>query len=575
LAGQTTHRELKAAWSQMKTQTVFYLSDYQAIVYQVVNQELFELRCFPNTPEGVAGFAQWLPGSPIQAYYMPLALVVDTRSEEYQFSDIPRVRGRDRRDLLQLRLRRLFANADYSYARVPSRAGYHTGQRNEDRALLSCLTNPDLLRPWIAALLQQKVSIRGVYSLPLLSEAFLKDLEAPDYCLLLSYTGQLANDSPRSLRQSFFVQRYLSLSRLLALPAEQGPGQDAHSFLVFNEILKTRQYLRGINLLPHTQPLSVLVFGNSEQIEQLRQYFSKQPVHDLSYHYHEVSHFLHQQGLSRFPNPPYLGFLNLSLAAKHPPADGQYARPAETCYYRNLRLRRWILAGAAGVLLLSLLSSGHYFWQAWQTEQAHLALEAAQVATAANYQTAREQQRQTLGSDIDVLHIKNTVDAAVYLGKQQIFPERALGLLGHYLTDYPLLALKELRWQVELRAKRSGLNNDNELSALQQRLLEKRQAAGGSLLESVQSLQLRGEIWPFDGNASKALERVRNLVSALRRDPAIRQVEEIELPLNINPDKALRGQIGANQNNQNLAPFHLNLALQPDAEPEGNPHAAP
>ena len=144
---------------------------------------------------------------------LPIHLLVDLVEEDFQRETAPHVRGPARRTVLATRSARLFPGTPYVSAR---REGRMPEGRRDDRVLFSAIVRPERIDPWLDALRGHEVA--GIHSLPIASAELLPHLEAGAGPILL-----VTESGDRNLRQTFFEDGRLTLSRLATLP----PGEPA------------------------------------------------------------------------------------------------------------------------------------------------------------------------------------------------------------------------------------------------------------------------------------------------------------------------------------------------------------
>jgi hypothetical protein len=98
--------------------------------------------------------------------------------------------------------------------------GRESDGRRDDIVLLSALTNPSSVQPWVEALEQLQMPLAGLYSTTLLSEDLVHKLKLHNEHLLL-VTQQSAG-----WRQSYFQNGMLKFSRLTPAIDRDGKPND-------------------------------------------------------------------------------------------------------------------------------------------------------------------------------------------------------------------------------------------------------------------------------------------------------------------------------------------------------------
>ena len=139
----------------------------------------------------------------------PVRLLVDLIEEEFRQIRIPLLRGSDRQAILKRNYAKYFRTSEYKFAISQA---VEKKNRKEEKLLLMGLTNQYLLEPWLKILEETRTPLSGIISLPLVSEAFVKDLKSEHNTVIL-----VSQQVPSNLRQSVFVDGKLVLSRLVAI----------------------------------------------------------------------------------------------------------------------------------------------------------------------------------------------------------------------------------------------------------------------------------------------------------------------------------------------------------------------
>lgn len=536
----------------MKTPLIIYFSDTQLIVYQVVEKAVLEVRRFNHHMKGREAFEQWLPESPLKAWYQPILIVVDSRQEEYYWEKVPHVSIRDRQELLKLRQRKWFPNTPYSFAYIQGKCQQSTTTRPEDRALCIGLLQPEILQSYVQLLLKYKIAIQGIYSLPLLAENLLSLLPTAKYTLLVMHTEPLNEVQPFGLRQIFFVDNKLVLSRWI------GVSQTSSTFSAFliEEISKTRQYLLGINVLSHEHVLNVFIFTDAQFIEELNEIIKKKPFVNIKLKPYSAIQWTTQQGLHKAVPPSYLYCVIFQRLAFRIPSN-HYARTIERRYFNYFKLRRTLYISTIALIIVSSCLASYLMWETYKTSSqiTQLELQLAQI------ETAYKQTKALQPADIDVLALKEIIDGVDWLSKRQHFPLYSFNLISNYLIDFPQLSLEKLSWTYQEESTQP-MNGEHSTSKIQQLLQAKRKEAGLDESKFFDVIVLEGKVLPFDGNTGKALETVRNFEQFLRKDQRIKEIKELTLPLNLSPStNTTKGNLTHFHTSPKEAPFALEIIL--------------
>lgn len=518
---------LKSTFSTTEAR-VLLVSAERAILYLFDGGELSQAYIFGADDAGLAAFSRCVA----DLESAPLGILVDVVEEEYRQDTIPHVSGADRRAVLERKFARLFRGTPYHHALHQGRLGT---ERRDDQVLLTAVTRPELLTPWLGILEQHKVPVAGISSLPILSEKLLRKIGATGTNVLL-----ISLQKASGLRQSFFRDGMLKISRLAHMPRLGSVPFAAH---LMGEVEKLRRYLNSLGLISADAPLNICILSHGQLLSELEQHcrdtdsekFSLIDVDDAS-----ARLGLRQTGESHYGDLLFARLLIANLPQNH------YARAQETQFYAMHRTR--IALAVAGVMLL-LASAG---WSGFNFIEGVMlkeqALDAAQKASF--YQQRFEMARRKLpATPVEPREIKTAVDIVAALRQEKRSPEPALRLLGGALSGAPDVQLDQLSW-------RSGTPADDARS---------RPGGAGSLPDasvsaSYEIAELSGHLAPFNGNYRTAIERIDALADTLRADARVERVEVVQYPLDVRSDASVSGSATAD-NSREQAAFKLRFVL--------------
>lgn len=504
-------------------------------VYQWSGGELLEPLWFGADEDGLTEFALYLAHAP----HDPVYLLVDVVEEEFREESIPHVMGNDRRSLIRTRLNRLFRDPTYSYAVVQGR---DTDGRRDDRVLFTALIRPDLLSPWIGQIAKHKIPLAGVYSLPIVSETLIKQMPVDsDHALLVTL------QSTGGLRQTFFYNRRVKLSRLAIMPPGETPG---HASYVLGEIEKIRRYLNSLRQLPHESPLDVYVIGTRDLLADI----TRQSPDSLTTRHHlfeldEVAEMVGMKGPYGSDSSDRI-FAHL-LAKKRLP--NQYAPPSQTRHNIMYRTRIGLLAASAVLVVVSLFISGTNVVEGVIAVGDSASARQQTAFYNERYEIARQRMPKIPAEPQD---IKAAVEMAQKLRAYKTTPRAMVVTLSAGLSDFPQLKLESIDWL-------TSTDPDKPIGSRHQRanLRPRANSAGGDSngTRLYQLAHIKGSVDPFDGDYRQALGLVRGFAAALLGMPEVEAVHVLELPLDIGPDSALSGDT---ERQANKAPFELRIVIR-------------
>jgi len=316
----------------MKRRLLLFLSANRLHAQLMAGGKITAQQEFDSSQEGREGFATFL-----QPVKCPAYLLADLIEEDFRPEIIPHLRGSSRNALLQRKFDQHYRGTPFHQATLLRRQ--KTGRR-DDEMLLSALTNPALITPWLDILRAQEIPLAGIYSVPQASAPLVKN-HASDHLLLVSW------EKSAGLRQSYFIARRLQISRLTPIHTVSS-FQDA----VAKELSRTCQYLKSLSLLPEGKNLDVCILGHSDDLAELQEKLP--PAADLRYEFVELDKIAAQLKIAcRFTDSDASQIFLHGLAAQPPKAH--YANATHTHHFALWQLRNALDRVSAVVLVGSLL----------------------------------------------------------------------------------------------------------------------------------------------------------------------------------------------------------------------------
>lgn len=403
------------------SRTLLFLSAeaFQALVWKEGNFAV--ARNFSNDADGREQFAAFLG-----RHHHPAYLLVDIIEEDFHIEVVPHLRGASRAALLARKFEQYYRSTPFHQATLLKR---QEEGRRDDEFLLSALTNPQRISPWLDTLQAQKIPLAGIYSVPNISTPLLKDIGS-EHVLLLTW------EKHAGLRQTYFKSKRLHFSRLIPLSAN-----GTFSQAVANETPRTRQYLKSLSLPPAGEVLSVHIICHADDVAELQTHLAGDA--DLSLNYIDIAQLARRNKCKHEFTDSDATPLLLELLATKPPAT-HYA-PAQHTHYHMLWKTRYLLSGLAlTIVLAALLWSGLAFMQG---------REFVNETEPINTQAAHTQQRtrQLLGnfenSNMPATDMKTAVLLARSLSQYAPTPEDILFELSAVMDNFPRITLRHLSWQ--------------------------------------------------------------------------------------------------------------------------------
>lgn len=379
---------------------------------------------FTPDPAGLEAFGEFVARSRSSLFY----ILADVAEEGFQTERAPFTRGSDRGALIKRRLGQNFFGTPYSLA---CSLGREKDGRRDERLLLTALTRPEQIEPWLGILRSAEGQLAGVFSLPLAS---------PDLPSLLGVSAQrflLITITRAGLRQTLFDNGQVNFSRLTPL-ATGSTEEMAATCAIESE--KMHQYMAGQRLITRGSQLSTQVLVHPAQLGAFREACADTAA--IHFEFVDLLGLSAKVGLHTPPKDTHAEALFLHLLAKRPPRE-QFAPEADRHHFRLGQLRFGLRA--AGYVLFSacVLFAGRQAFE-YQTITQRSADIAAQT-------TSDRQRYDAILQGLPKIPISNDALRALVarydtLSRKTIGPEPLYILVSQALHDSPRVELKRLDW---------------------------------------------------------------------------------------------------------------------------------
>lgn len=523
---------------------LLYLTNDQLTAYQWAKGGNSTGLSFPNDETGWEAFSRHLAGS----QNTPIYFLADLIEEDFHRDSLPHVLGSSRRALVQRRLGQFYRDTPYRQA---IQQGREEQGRKDDRMLFSALTNVELLKPWLDAILKQKTPLAGIYSPALLSATLIKKLGLAGNNLLL------VTHQSSGLRQSFFQGYALKFSRLTPL-ADHNPDTVADT--TARETANTQQFLASARLLPRGETLDAVILADGESLQRLQ--LSCRDTPTMAHRFFDLAEAAARLGLKNpgsvaLCDPLFLSLLGHAIPASH------YAQAEQTRYFRLWQARLVLYILSAGVVAGALLSAGSNSMEALQHYQQSRQMTMEASVTQSQYQAVVQSLPHIVTSP---QNMKTAVDIEQMISRNAPAPAQLLGIVSRALDALPQIRIDQLHWQVGTVAGTADPKRPETAPAPQP-------GAGGEVAPAAtmigvpnkpnQTLLIEGEVTPFGNDYRTALESVRLFAAELGKNKQLK-VEITQSPLELRPTEKLTGKAG-DEDADSKALFKLKLIFRPES----------
>ncbi|RZT10806.1 hypothetical protein SAMN05216319_0729 [Duganella sp. CF402] len=524
----------------MFSKHLFYLTADQLCAYLWQGGRLSGGVSFANTRAGIDDFMDYVDS---HARAAPVYLLADLIEEDFQRVNLPHVRGRAARQLLQRRLLQQYRETPFRHHEVQGR---DSEGRRDDIVLLSALTNPSSVQPWVEALERLQIPLAGLYSTTLLSEDLAHKLKLRDEHLLL-VTQQSAG-----WRQSYFQNGMLKFSRLTPAIDRDGNPTDVGA-----ETRKTQQFLTSQRLLGRGSVLQTVVLAPAAETEALDAQCEDGP--ETEFQLLSLESVAARVGLktgddqveqraAQVAEPMLLAF----LARRKP--DTHYTLGDWQRYFKMWRARVNLYGLSAAIVIISAAITGSNLWQqiGADNDSKRLAAEATQLDTRYRSLMAEMPPRVT-----STANMRAAVTVERMLATQSATPLGMATVISKALEATPEIRLLQLDWKVSLPAANAPAPGQEDNAA----------APISSLVAGIpgrapQVLLLEAEIDGAQDDYRSAVNSMTQFAQALARHPRL-TVEIDKPPVDTRPTVKLAGKAGPQAVAAGRAKFTLNLVWKP------------
>jgi hypothetical protein len=473
--------------------TLLFLSadSFQGFVWK--GSQLAVAHNFSNDSDGREQFSEFL-----ERYRYPAYLLVDIIEEDFHLETIPHLVGSSRTALLARKFEQYYRSTPFHQATLLKR---QADGRRDDEFLLSALTNPQRISPWLDAIHAKKIPLAGIFSVPNISTPLLKDISS-EHVLLLTW------EKSAGLRQTYFNNKRLHFSRLI--PINQG---SSFSESVASETPRTQQYLKSLSLPPPGETLEVHLICHSKDMAELQTKLAGES--DLEFHYIDIQEFAKQHKCKHVFTDSDATPLLLALLATKPPAT-HYANSDHTHYHLLWQLHRIFTGIAIVTLLAGSLWSGLSFMQAKEFSGE---TEPIKIQTERIQQQTQQILRSFGNSTVAAADMKSAVLLARNLNQYSHPPRELLFELSAVMDSFPRITLRNLSWQAS-------------------------PADAAPSPYPAQVISFEGELTDFGNDHRKSLDYLARFQQALSQHGYTVSVET--MPLDISSKGSISGEASVN-----------------------------
>lgn len=472
--------------------TLLFLSAEAFQAYTWKGNTLERASHFLNDADGREQFYAFLEHN-----QQPTYLLVDIIEEDFHQETIPHLFGSSRTALLQRKFEQYYRSTPFHQARFVRR---QSDGRRDDEYLLSALTNPQRITPWLDILLARHTPLVGIFSVPNISGALLKGI-SEGHALLLTW------EKSAGLRQTYFNNKRLQFSRLI--PANQN---GTFSASVVAETPRTQQYLKSLSLPPQGEELEVFVLCHNNELDELKTALNDGS--DLNYHFVDIEQLAKKRKLSFALHDSDATPLLLHRLVTRTPST-HYAPPKHTHYMLLWNMRRVLNVLAVCIAFLGIVGSTLSFIQGqdFANEEEPIRAQSTRIT-----RQTQEIQQSFSGTTVPAADMKSAVLLARNLTLYSPPVGEVLYELSAVMEAYPRITLNQLAWHTSA-------------------------ADAGATPYPAQVINFEGTLLDFGNDARQALDYLARFQQELTKHGYIVSTESV--PLDVSSKGSISGEINS------------------------------
>jgi hypothetical protein len=476
-------------------------------------------------------------------------VLLDTAAEEYRLDTIPHVFGADRKALIERKQDRAFRGTRYLYTEIQGR---EESGRRDDNIMLSAITNPNLIQPWLKILEQHKVPVAGVLSVPLLLQEV--DSIIPD---MPSNTLVFSFQSVSGMRQSFFRDKSLKFSRLVKVPRY---GTEPYAPILTEELEKVIRYINGAHIVDEDKPLDIYFFGNQELLAELGKTHINSSM--IRHHMCDIGALASKHGYIEQMQTPFSDKYFIYQLLKNK-CKNYYASSSETRYFQMRQINKSLWVASILFILSGVIWGGFNVLEGFTYRQQYRSDAKKAEFYNARYEVAKER---IAGLPVEPADLKIVVDANNMLRTYKADPIDMFKLISKGLDVFPEIQISEIEWAADTNPNHKI--GGGEITNINEEGSQGMPGLGNSETETAyiyyQIAIFDAYLEDFDGDYRKALDTIDRFSESMRQLDSVHDVSIVTLPLDISSDVSMQGSAKKNASKSSFS-VRVVLGVKDDA----------
>ena len=483
---------------------------------------IVERDVFGSTELAMDDFTQYISRHRAISTY----IITDLIEEDFRLDTVPHLRGGDMDAVIGRKLAQLYRASPFRHGIVQGR---EIEGRRDDRVLYHAVTNPELLKPLLAAIERAEIPLEGIYSSAVLSGKLLDALNSFfQHTLLVTIVPDFG------LRQTYFQNKQIKFSRLTPIIFDEGqPAGD----LIAAETSRTWQYLDSLRFFGGGETLEVSILLHSHDRQMVADAIRNYPL--IQYRFLDIDEVAAKLKLKPAPVSSHAEEVLVHLYAQGH-IENHFATPEQRCFAVYKRAKIGLFALTAGVLAAGAIAASYNLY------------EASAISTAIDQRTMTMRQLQSeyrvvAGEISKQTAASETVRDASgffihYMRPAPAEPGDFMRMFSQVFAEFPHIQLLQLVWEPvgDASVTPNYAVSANPSKGLIQSMTTAGAATGGQSTPAAtpgqppsseqdpllsdgkfQALIVEAAIRPFDGNYRKASDDIRKFVLRISELPDI------------------------------------------------------